>query len=549
MAAFDRPPRTLPAEAAGGVAGDTLFSALVRAMRRFGRHGAGQWEDMKPGSYSYGDLVKMTLALGRLLTKVSEEGEHVGILMPNMAATVCLLIGASAFRRVPCMLNYTAGAEGMQNACYTARIRTVVTSREFLRKANLTEEVDRLRDVRLLYLEDLRPLLSVRDKLWLMAYALWRPLQAVPTGDPAAPAVVLFTSGSEGKPKGVVLSHRALLTNVEQVLATLSFGPADKVFNCLPIFHSFGLTGGTLVPLVCGARMVLYTSPLHYKLIPELVRDRQCTVLFATSTFLNQYARNADPADFAGLKLVVAGAEKLAEPVRQLWQEKFGIDIIEGYGATETAPVLAANTPADNRHGTVGRLLPSIEWHVVPVPGIHNGGELHVRGPNLMSGYYRYDRPGELEPPASEMGPGWYNTGDVVDVDPDGFLSVVGRLRRFAKVAGEMVSLEVVEDIARAASSDAMHAATSMADVGRGEVIVLFTTDSDLTREQLAAAAKGLGYPEIAVPRRIRVVDSLPLLGSGKVDYVRLHQLSARARDALWPSHRNHEDHAGRGSP
>ncbi len=508
---------------------DTLFSALVRAMRRFGRRRPGQWEDMKPGSYSYGDLVKMALALGRLLTRVSNAGEHVGILMPNMAATACLMIGASAFRRVPCMLNYTAGTEGMQNACHTACIRTVVTSRAFLDKANLSEEVARLRNIRLVYLEDLREQFSLADKLWLLAYALWFPLRAVPVADPEAPAVVLFTSGSEGKPKGVVLSHRALLANVDQVLATVSIGPEERVFNCLPIFHSFGLTGGTLIPLVSGARLVLYTSPLHYKVIPELVRERRCTVLFATGTFLNQYARNAGPDDFASLKYVVAGAERLAEPVRELWRGRFGIDIIEGYGATETAPVLSVNTPEDNRHGSVGRLMPGIESCLTPVPGIHNGGELHVRGSNLMSGYYRYDHPGHLEPPFSDVGVGWYNTGDVVDIDPDGFLSVVGRLRRFAKVAGEMVSLEVVEDIARAASADAMHAATSMADLARGEAIVLFTTDSDLTREQLAAAAQGLGYPEIAVPRRIKVVESMPLLGSGKVDYLRLHSMSAHA--------------------
>jgi len=509
---------------------ETLFSALVHAMRRYGRRRPGQWEDMKPGAYSYGDLLKMTLALGRLLTRIGAPGEHVGILMPNMAATVCLTIGASAFGRVPCLLNYTAGAEAMQNACHTARIGTVVTSRLFLAKANLEDEVARLRDVRLVYIEDLRQQFGIVDKLWLMAYALWFPLRAVPTGDPEAPAVVLFTSGSEGKPKGVVLSHRALLTNVDQVLATLPFNAGDKVFNCLPLFHSFSFTAGTLIPLVCGARLVLYTSPLHYKTIPELVRERRCTVLFATGTFLNQYARNAGAADFASLNYVIAGAERLAEPVRALWRKKFGLDIIEGYGTTEAAPVLSANTREDNRHGSVGRLMPGIESRLIAVPGIGHGGELHVRGANLMSGYYRYDRPGELEPPSSEVGPGWYNTGDVVAIDPDGFLTVVGRLRRFAKVAGEMVSLEVVEDIARAASAEAMHAATRIADPGRGEAIVLYTTDSDLTREQLAAAAQGLGYPEIALPRRIKVVENLPLLGSGKVDYVRLDALDGPAK-------------------
>jgi acyl-[acyl-carrier-protein]-phospholipid O-acyltransferase/long-chain-fatty-acid--[acyl-carrier-protein] ligase len=507
---------------------DTLFSALVRAMRRFGARTPAQFEDTKPGAYGYADLLKMALALGRLVGKVSQEGEHVGLLMPNMVAGVGLMIGASAFGRVPCMLNYTGGAEGMQNACETARIRLVVTSREFLAKANLTEEVANLRGVKLCYLEDLRAAFTLADKLWLTGFAVRFPLRAVPHGDPEAPAVVLFTSGSEGKPKGVVLSHRALLANVGQILEILPLGASDKIFNSLPIFHSFGLTAGALMPLFCGIKLFMYVSPLHYKLIPALIREKGCTTLFATSTFLNHYARHAGPGDFRTLRYVVAGAEKLAEPVRTLWAEKFGIDILEGYGATELAPVLSVNTPAASRPGSVGRLLPGIEVRVAPVSGIGRGGELHVRGPNLMSGYYRHDAPGLLEPPSSALGPGWHNTGDVVELDADGYVHVIGRLRRFAKVAGEMVSLEMVEDIARAASADAMHAATTAADVRRGEAIILFTTDSALTREQLAAAARGLGYPEIAVPRRIQVVDNLPLLGSGKVDYVKLDFLGAQ---------------------
>jgi acyl-[acyl-carrier-protein]-phospholipid O-acyltransferase/long-chain-fatty-acid--[acyl-carrier-protein] ligase len=507
---------------------DTLFSALVRAMHQFGCHAHDQWEDMKPGTYSYRDLLKMTLALGRLVSKVTDEGEHVGLLMPNMAATAGLLIGTSAFGRVPCMLNYTAGGEGMLNACHTARIRLVITSREFVAKANLADEVAHLHGVQLCYLEDLRARFTLADKLWLMGFALWAPLLAVPQGDPEAPAVVLFTSGSEGKPKGVVLSHRALLANVSQILEILPLNESDKIFNCLPVFHSFGLTGGLLVPLFCGIKLFLYVSPLHYKVIPQLIHSKGCTTLFATSTFLNHYARHASPEDFRSLRYVVAGAEKLAEPVRAIWAEQFGIEILEGYGATETAPVLAVNTPVACRPGSVGRLLPHIDVHLASVPGIVRGGELHVRGPNLMSGYYRYERPGMLEPPSSSAGRGWYNTGDVVDIDAEGYLYVVGRLRRFAKVAGEMVSLEMVEDIARAASAEAMHAATCTADLQRGEAIILFTTDSDLTREHLTAAARGLGYPEIAVPRRILVVDNLPLLGSGKVDYVKLNLLGAQ---------------------
>ena len=507
----------------------TLFTALVAASRKFGRSQPGQWEDQKPGSYSYGDVLKMTLALGRLTAKVSAPGEHVGVLMPNMASTMGLMIGLSAFGRVPCMLNFTAGTEGMQNACYAAGVRTVITSKLFLKKAGLEETVRAMQKINILYLEDMRDDFGLLDKVWLMGFALWFPLAAVPKGDSEAPAVVIFTSGSEGKSKGVVLSHRALLANVDQIMDFLPIGPEDKVFNCLPVFHSFGLTAGTLLPMLSGARLVLYPSPLHFKEIPKLIAEKQATALFGSSTFLSHYARNAGPDDLKSLKYVVAGAEKLAEPVRHAWKEKFGVDILEGYGATETAPVLSVNRPHDNRPGTVGRLLPGIETRILPVEGIERGGELHVRAPNLLSGYYHHDNPGVLSPPWSHLGEGWYDLGDVVEMDEDGYLCILGRLKRFAKVAGEMISLEVVEALARMASGEAMHAATCIPDPGRGESVILFTTDASLTRDQLAQTAKEQGIPEIALPRRIRVVESLPVLGTGKVDYVRLKMLAQEA--------------------
>lgn len=505
---------------------DTLFTALVAASRKFGRSVPGRWEDQKPGSYSYGDVLKMALALGRLSAKVTVPGEHVGVLMPNMASTMGLMIGLSAFGRVPCMLNFTAGTEGMQNACHAAGVRTVITSRLFLKKAGLEETVRAMRKVGVLYLEDMRGDFGLLDKLWLMGFALWFPVAAVPRGDTEAPAVVIFTSGSEGKSKGVVLSHRALLANVDQIMNFLPIGPEDKVFNCLPVFHSFGLTAGTLLPMLSGARLVLYPTPLHFKEIPRLIHEKQATALFGSSTFLSHYARNAGPDDLKSLQYVVAGAEKLAEPVRRVWKERFGVDILEGYGATETAPVLSVNRPHDNRPGTVGRFLPGIEYRIVPVAGIERGGELHVRAPNLLSGYYHHDRPGVLASPWSHLGEGWYDLGDVVEMDAQGYLSILGRLKRFAKVAGEMISLEVVETLARTASGEAMHAATCVPDPGRGESIVLFTTDPRLSRELLAQTAKDQGMPEIALPRRIRVVESLPVLGTGKVDYVRLKSLA-----------------------
>ncbi len=503
----------------------TLYSSLCDAMDIHGRR-RKVVEDIKQVEYSYQDLLKMTLVLGRLVGRQSRPGERVGLLLPNLAPTLGLILGLSALKRVPAMLNYTAGTDGMQAACTAAEIRLLVTSRAFVEQAKLGDKLAALQGVELVYLEDLRARVTLADKLWLMTWALWFPRRVEHSGNPEDAAVVLFTSGSEGKPKGVVLSHRALLANIAQIRAVVDFSIEDKVLNALPIFHSFGLTAGTLLPVLSGANLFLYPSPLHYRVIPELAYDRGCTVLFGTSTFLGNYAKFAHPYDFYRLRYVIAGAEKLSDTVRNLWFEKFGLRIFEGYGATETAPVLAVNTPMAYRSGTVGQLLPGLEHRLLPVPGIPEGGILHVRGPNVMSGYLKADQPGVLLPPESEIGAGWYETGDVVTVDGDGFLRIVGRVKRFAKVAGEMVSLEVVEKLAVAASPAGLHAASSQPDASKGEALVLFTTDPALNREALQASARELGVPELAIPRKIVRLEALPLLGTGKTDYVTLKRMA-----------------------
>jgi len=503
----------------------TLFDALCDAAEIHGRS-RRLVEDMKQIEYSYGDLLKMALALGRIVARITRPDERVGVLLPNLAPTLGLVFGLNAHRRVPAMLNYTAGVDGMQAACTAAELRVIVTSRAFVDQAKLGDKLAALQGVELHYLEDLRERITLADKLWLMLWAMRAPRLVAERLSPEAPAVVLFTSGSEGKPKGVVLSHRALLANIAQIRAVIDFSVDDKILNALPLFHSFGLTAGGLLPLLTGANVFLYPSPLHYRVIPELAYDRNCTVLLGTSTFLGNYAKFAHPYDFYRLRYVIAGAEKLSESVRSAWFEKFGLRIFEGYGATETAPVLAVNTPMAYRSGTVGQLLPGLHAKLMPVAGIDRGGVLHVSGPNLMSGYLKWDKPGVLQTPSSEAGDGWYDTGDVIEFDDDGFVRIVGRVKRFAKVAGEMISLETVEKLATAASPAAQHAASTQPDPARGETIVLFTTDTALGRDALQAAARERGAPEIAVPRRIVVVDALPLLGTGKTDYVTLKQMA-----------------------
>lgn len=503
----------------------TLFDALLDATRQHGR-ATRIMEDMRQVEMSYADILRTSLALGRMSTRLAPEGARLGVLLPNLGTTVCLIFGMGAFRRVPAMLNYSTGAQGMLDACATAQVEVAITSRKFLETAKLTNTVAAMGAIRWVYLEDLQPTFGWFDKLWLVAFAQWFPRWATPRVDPEATAVVLFTSGSEGKPKGVVLSHRAILANAAQICAVIDFSPDDKFMCVLPIFHAFGLTAGAILPLVTGTPVFLYPSPLHYKIIPEVIYDRNCTVLFGTSTFLGHYAKHANPYDFYRMRYVVAGAEKLNEEVRKIWFEKFGIRILEGYGATECAPVLSVNTPMAYLPGSVGQLLPGMDFRVEPVPGIEGGGILHVRGPNLMSGYYLYDRPGELSPPKSDLGDGWYNTGDVVEVDASGFITIKGRVKRFAKIAGEMVSLEMVEKIATQAAPEHLHAAVNQPDPQRGEALVLFTTDNALTRERMLEVARANGNPEIAVPKKILPLETIPLLGTGKTDYVTLKKMA-----------------------
>jgi acyl-[acyl-carrier-protein]-phospholipid O-acyltransferase / long-chain-fatty-acid--[acyl-carrier-protein] ligase len=502
----------------------SLHDAFLDSVDLHGR-GRDLATDAGGTKFTYGGLLRASLALGRLVGKFTRENEVVGVMMPNAAATLGLFLGLLGTRRVPAMLNFTSGVEGLNSAIRAAEIKTVLTSRAFLERAGLQPTVDRLEGVRIVLLEDLRATLTLADKLWLILYALRFPRAATLRTRPEDPAVVLFTSGSEGKPKGVVLAHRSILANIDQVLTIMDVSPADKILSAMPVFHSFGLTAGFMLPVIGGLRVFLYPTPLHYSIIPELFYDRDCTVMFATPTFLKHYARRAHPYDFRRVRLLLAGAEKLTDEVRLTYLEKFGVRVLEGYGATECAPVIAVNTPMKCKAGSVGELLPGIEAQLEPVPGIDRGGLLHVRGPNVMLGYWRESAPRTLEPPESGFGPGWYATGDLAEFDADGFLTLLGRVKRFAKVAGEMVSLEVVEKLAEAASPASLHAAITRPDERRGEMIIICTQDATLDRARLQEAARNLGAPELAIPRRVIHIPKIPLLGNGKKDYPQLQTL------------------------
>ena len=501
----------------------TLFAALLDAAARHG-HRTPIIEDIAFTPLSFGRLLLAVAALGRPLAALSSRREAVGVMLPNSVGAVVTFFALQAQGRVPALLNFSAGADAMLAACATAEVRTVLSSRVFVEKAKLDAAVARMAgQVRFVWLEDVRTGLTRMDKLraW---WAVRRP-ERLPGASiaPNQPAVILFTSGSEGQPKGVVLSHRNLLANLAQVGAVLDYSPADRVLNAMPMFHSFGLTGGTLLPLLAGVRTFFYPSPLHYRVLPELAYGTNATITFGTDTFLTGWARFAHPYDLRSMRYVVAGAERVRDETRRLYAERFGARILEGYGATETGPVLAVNTLMHSRAGTVGRLLPGIEHRLQPVPGIERGGRLHVRGPNVMLGYFRNEAPGVLEAPPG----GWYDTGDIVDVDADRFVTILGRAKRFAKIAGEMVSLAAAENLATGLWPHALHAVLALPDPRKGEQLVLLTTQRSAEARALLAQAREQSIPETAVPRTLHIVEKLPLLGTGKVDYPAAQSLLA----------------------
>ena len=503
------------------VVDETVFDALIAARDTYGDKEILEDQDRKPLTYT--GLIRAAFVLGRKIAAMTEPGERVGILLPSSMGVVVTYYGLHAHGRVPVMINFTAGELNIKAAIEAAGVTRILTARRFVQQAKIDDLIAKIETVaEIVWLDDVRRSIGLPDKLYGLMAGLMPKRFRVKT-EPSSPGVILFTSGSFGAPKGVVLSQANLVANCRQVAQHIDLKPEWVMFNPLPTFHCFGLTGGVLLPLLQGMKAFQYPSPLHAKQIVELLPQVKASILFATDTFLNQYARVAGPDDFSTLKFVVAGAEKVRPETHHLFNTRFhGLKLLEGYGATEAAPVVAVNHPDRNRPGTVGQMMPGMEWRIDPVEGIDEGGRLYLRGPNVMKGYLSPDDPKAIEP----LKDGWHDTGDIVAIDDEGYVCILGRAKRFAKIGGEMVSLTAVEGLASAVWPEARHAVVSVPDSRKGEKLVLVTDRKDADVARLAEWARSHGAPELAVPKKIMRVGEVPVLGTGKTDYVAIQQMA-----------------------
>ncbi|MEM6414971.1 MAG: AMP-binding protein [Pseudomonadota bacterium] len=503
----------------------TIFQAVIAAGRRFGSNRLAVI-DGDEKQFTYKELIRAGFALGGPIARRTCKSEAVGVLLPTGAGAVITILALHARGRVPAMLNFTAGAGALISAAKAAKVTKVLTARKFVEIGGLEKLIDALKgDLEIIYLEDLKEVLSPLDKARALVGPLVPALLAANT-NPDDPGAILFTSGTEGKPKGVVLSHANILSNIHQIDEHVETQDTDIVFNPLPMFHCYGLTAGTLWPIMVGHPAVLHPSPLQTKIIPKRIKSSRATIVFATDTFLTQYMRAGDAESMQSLRIAVCGAERVKNETRHMASREYSFEVLEGYGVTEASPVVAVNQPGDIRDGTVGTLLPTLEYRLKPVEGLDGAGRLFVRGPSIMKGYVSEDAPGVIRP----LRDGWHDTGDIVSVDDDGYISIRGRIKRFAKIGGEMVSLAIAENCASAVWPDNMHATTMLPDKRRGEQIILVTDKKSSDRSPLLLWAQSHGVAEIALPKKIIEVDEVPVLGTGKTDYVKVEAL---ARDAL----------------
>jgi acyl-[acyl-carrier-protein]-phospholipid O-acyltransferase/long-chain-fatty-acid--[acyl-carrier-protein] ligase len=490
---------------------------------------------------TYGDALLRSLALGRVLARTVGRNPYVGVFLPPSAPAAVANIALTLWGKVPVNLNYTVGQDVLDSCGRQCGLTHVLTSRRAVEKFGLTPPAEPV------YLEDIPKRVTALDKAFAGAAARAVPLPLLGAllpglrGEhPDRTATVIFTSGSTGEPKGVVLSQGNVLSNVHQINAAIHLHD-EVVMGILPFFHSFGFTVTVWTALLLGFRSVYHVSPLDARIVANLVERDAATMIASSPTFMRGFARKADPGQFKTVRLPILGAEKLKPEIAAELRERLGIEPLEGYGCTETGPVVAVNTPEDkrtpdgrtvpgNRPGTVGMPVPGTAIRTIdPDTGaeLPRGAEglVCVKGPQIMQGYL-----GKPEATAQVLKDGWYVTGDLGHVDADGFLAITGRLSRFSKIGGEMVPHERVESaILEVATDEHPHVAvTALPDLKRGERLIVLHTGLGLPPQEVYKRLAASSLPKLWLPAAddFLHVESIPLLGTGKVDLRQVRRIA-----------------------
>ena len=513
--------------------GDLLHLRFLKSARR--RFFSLAMADSAGTELTFGEALAGSLALARWIRRRAPRDRMVGIMVPASIGGALANVAVLLAGKVPVNLNFTAGREALAAAIEQCQIQTVLTSRVFLARAKLEKPEGAC------FLEDATKEITAVAKLWIWLAALLLPARVIGwllfdgSRDPDELATVIFSSGSTGLPKGVMLSHRNVLTVCEAISRVYSVTDDDRMMSVLPLFHSFGFTVCLWFPLVAGFAAVYHAIPTDAGTIGEMVHKYRATMLLSTPTFYAAYTRKCSAEQFATLRYAVVGAETLREPIARAFREKFGMDLLEGYGCTEMAPCVSVNVPNDlqagqkgMKPGTVGRPLPGMAAKVVdpengqPVePG--REGLLLVKGPNRMVGYLNApDKTREV------VRDGWYVTGDIATIDDEGFIRLTDRLSRFSKIAGEMVPHLKIEEAIATILGDSTCIVTSIPDEARGEKLVAFYTNSEVSRDVLWSRLCESELPKLWIPKRenLHCIEAIPRLGTGKADLKAIRALA-----------------------
>ena len=515
---------------------ERLHTAFIRVARAHWNHLA--IADTTGTELTYGRTLIAAFALARVLGRRTAGETIVGTLLPASAGAVLANIALLISGRVPVNLNFTIGREALDIAVAQAGVKTILTSRKFLEKASLPEMPG------MVFLEDVRTTIGALDKIRALVTAKAAPLSWLqrrlgPSHDGVPGlATIIFSSGSTAVPKGVMLTHANVLANVASLEQIFPMGPEDTFIGVLPLFHSFGFTGTFWFPLLRGSSVAYHPNPMDAKTVGDVAQKYKVTMLISAPTFVTSYVRRCTKEQFAHLRYAIVGAEKLREPLRREFRDKYGLDLLEGYGCTEMSPVVAVNYPdvtrgavteVNHKPGSVGKPIPGVLAKIVEVDsgadvGIGEEGLLLVKGDNVMRGYL--DDPART---AEAIRNGWYVTGDIARIDEDGFIFITDRLFRFSKIGGEMVPHLRVEDAINRVLQETAAVVTSVPDSAKGERLVAFYAKPGITPQELWDKLGASDLPRLWIPKRESLVpiEAIPTLGTGKVDLRRVKELAA----------------------